>query len=730
MLGGSEVDLFSREQVLASVRDRLREPAPRLLNVASANLDHLHHFGIDSGREGCFDNDDADWLMLLDGMPLVWAARRMTGGEWQQLAGSDLLPDVLRVAARERSRVGFLGGSPRQHEILATTLPSKYPDLDLAGFWSPSREVVNDPEASAIVAEEIAQSRVDLLVVGLGKPRQEDWLLRHGEATGAKVALAFGAAADFMAGTVERAPERWRQLGMEWAYRLIKDPKRLARRYLVQGPASAARLIGQSHELTPQAEPTERELLTAPHRWGRRLGRVLVAGDVASIAVASFGAYVARGQLGDLGLVQGFAGQIPVALAVLPMWIAILQAFGCYRPQYFNAGGEGYRRFLAGSATAVLSIGFASFALNLQVSRLYVLVLAALSLVLGTVNRTLVRTYLRRARDGGRFQQNVLIVGANEDGGHLAGVMTGTEAAGYRAVGFVDDEAEIGADVCGLPVLGRPADILDLAFDTRSGLVVVSPSGVRPGTLRALTLALEGSDVDLAVSPGVYETAMRRVTVEAVGSLPIMHVDQIRLSAVKTIAKRTLDVVAGTVALLVALPVLIGSAIAVRLDSPGPVVFRQTRVGRDGTTFTLFKFRTMVEDAEAQLPALLEMNEAGDGFFKLREDPRVTRVGARLRRWSLDELPQLLNVLRGELSLVGPRPPVPREVEKYEAWHLRRLRVKPGITGVWQTSGRSDINFEEAVRMDLFYIENWSLSYDLFLLAKTFRAVLSRDGAW
>jgi lipopolysaccharide/colanic/teichoic acid biosynthesis glycosyltransferase len=170
-------------------------------------------------------------------------------------------------------------------------------------------------------------------------------------------------------------------------------------------------------------------------------------------------------------------------------------------------------------------------------------------------------------------------------------------------------------------------------------------------------------------------------------------------------------------------------ALAIRLDSRGPVLFRQERVGRDGQPFTMLKFRTMVEDAEERLPDVSHLNEAEGHFFKIADDPRVTGIGGTLRRWSIDELPQLLNVLRGQMSMVGPRPPLPHEVAAYDAWHLRRLRVRPGVTGVWQVSGRSDVPFDEAVRLDLFYIENWSLGYDLYLLGRTFGAVLSRRGA-
>jgi exopolysaccharide biosynthesis polyprenyl glycosylphosphotransferase len=262
------------------------------------------------------------------------------------------------------------------------------------------------------------------------------------------------------------------------------------------------------------------------------------------------------------------------------------------------------------------------------------------------------------------------------------------------------------------------------------GLVVVSPTGLRAGTLREVTLALEGSTVDLAVAPSLFEVVTRRVTVESIDNVPILHVGQVRLERGRAAVKRALDVIGSAVLLLVFWPVMLAAAIAIRVRDGGPVLYRQERVGREGEPFTVLKFRTMHNGAHEEISELAHLNEAEGHFFKLRDDPRVTRTGRFLRRWSIDEFPQLWNVLRGDMSLVGPRPPLPEEVEKYEPWHLRRLRVRPGVTGVWQVSGRSDVPFDEAVRMDVFYIENWSLGYDLYLLAKTVKAVVSLRGAW
>jgi exopolysaccharide biosynthesis polyprenyl glycosylphosphotransferase len=734
-LGGAEVDLVHHDEVISTVLGVLQGGASRPLFVASANLDHLYHFGVDSGREGSFDpgRGGADWLVLLDGMPLVWAARRLSGADWELLAGSDLLPDLLRTAARARARVGFLGGSERQHAVLRTALAERFPTVEVAGTWAPPREVVEDPQASAVLTAEVAAAGVDLLVVGLGKPRQEEWLLRHGAATGARVAVGFGAATDFLTGTVERAPERLRRLGLEWLYRLLREPRRLARRYLVQGPSSAWRLLTQSR--TPELEEAGRRaraapVLVSPATWRRRMGRALAVSDAVTIALSSAVAYALRDLLGRAGIVPGFENEIPAAIGVIPLWLLIFHWVGAYRPQYLNAGGDAFRRFVAGTAGGLLALGFVSFLLDLRLARLYVLLLALLVFVLGGAARVGVRAYLRLQRVRGRFLQNVLVAGTDPEAVTTATAIDADEWGGYRVVGFLSDDLPVGRPVGAHRVVAAPADVLDAAYDTRAGLVLVSPSGLRPGTLRDLTVALEGSPVDLAVAPSLFEVVSRRVTIEQVANVPILHVDQVRLERGRAVLKRGLDLVVATALALVLWPVALAAAVAVRVSDGGPVLFRQTRVGRDGRPFTIVKFRTMVVGADELKEDLEDLNEVGHGFFKVRDDPRITRPGRFLRKWSIDELPQLWNVLRGDMSMVGPRPPVPEEVEEYEPWQLRRLRVRPGITGVWQVSGRSHVPFEEAVRMDLFYIENWSLGYDAFLLGKTVLAVLGRDGAY
>jgi exopolysaccharide biosynthesis polyprenyl glycosylphosphotransferase len=259
--------------------------------------------------------------------------------------------------------------------------------------------------------------------------------------------------------------------------------------------------------------------------------------------------------------------------------------------------------------------------------------------------------------------------------------------------------------------------------------VFVASTAVTPQEMAQIAKAsrLEGVEARLSLNlPHILPT---RLAVQPLDDLTIISLRSARLSGGQAAAKRAVDILVATLGLLIMVPVFVGIGLAIKISSGGPIFFRQVRVGKQGRPFTLLKFRTMIPGAEGMLIDLRDRNEADGPLFKIREDPRVTSVGRRLRKWSLDELPQLVNVLKGDMSLVGPRPPLQAEVECYEDWQHGRLEVAPGITGLWQVGGRIDLSFEDAVRRDIFYIENWSLSYDLFIMAKTVPAVLSHRGA-
>jgi exopolysaccharide biosynthesis polyprenyl glycosylphosphotransferase len=274
-------------------------------------------------------------------------------------------------------------------------------------------------------------------------------------------------------------------------------------------------------------------------------------------------------------------------------------------------------------------------------------------------------------------------------------------------------------------------EVLRAVDESHPHVVAVVPDPDLSGqTLRALSWELEERGVDLVVDLGLVDVAAPRLSIHPVADLSLLHVQGSRPSGERMLAKRLFDTVLAGLLLLVLSPGLLAVAAGVKLTSKGPVLFRQNRVGVNGRPFAMLKFRSMVEDADGMLAELKARNEGNGVLFKLKRDPRVTRFGAFLRRYSLDELPQLVNVVRGEMSLVGPRPPLPSEVESYDYVAVRRLRLRPGLTGLWQVSGRSDLSWEESLRLDLRYVDNWSMALDLSILWRTWRAVWRGSGAY
>lgn len=469
-------------------------------------------------------------------------------------------------------------------------------------------------------------------------------------------------------------------------------------------------------------------LSPTPGRWGARryLARLLVIIDVIGVTAAALAAGSTREALGTVG--KTFTLEILPTLAMIPLVLIGLATAGCYRPSGAGLGADTFRRFWRGTAFSLLIIASASFVFKLNLSRLFVLLLGGYLLVIGLVFRWLLR---RMARDPvNAFMTRTLVVGTDATSCHLAATLDQGAAASFSIVGFIDVGDPVGSTAEGR-VLGSLDDLPDLLEDLRPDAVMASAASLSDDELRDLYVLLEPLETELVVYPSLVEVASRRLDVETAGPFPLLHLSTVRMTAGRRAMKRALDLVVASVATILSLPILLVAAIAVRLGSPGPAFFTQQRVGLNGKPFTVLKLRTMVQDAEDQLKDLRDRNEVGDGLFKIKQDPRITRVGRPLRRWSIDELPQLFNVLAGHMSLVGPRPALPDEVDSREpGTALRRHRLKPGITGHWQVSGRSEVAPDEALRMDLYYIENWSLAFDLLILAKTVRAVLTREGAY
>jgi len=415
---------------------------------------------------------------------------------------------------------------------------------------------------------------------------------------------------------------------------------------------------------------------------------------------------------------------------LIAVWLLMLRLHGAYDRRLLGHGPEEYKAVAAGSFRLFTVIAIVSYVLRLEVARGYVAIAMPAGMIGLFLSRWLWRKWLTLHRSAGRMSGSVLVVGDREHLVDLIRALDSVPAAGYRVVAACCSDADQ-TDIGKVPVVGNEAQAAEVA--ARMGVNTVactSSSRLGAGGLRRLGWALEGQDVDLVVSPGLTDIAGPRVLTRPVAGLSLLHVEAPIFSGPRLAIKTAVDRVGAAVLLILLSPMFLVIAVLIRRDHRGPVFFRQERISKGGTSFPMLKFRTMQFGAEAMLPSLLDRSEGKGPMFKLSDDPRITRVGATLRRYSLDELPQLVNVLRGQMSLVGPRPPLPSEVETYGNDVRRRLLVRPGMTGLWQINGRSDLTWDESVRFDLYYVENWSVLSDLMILWRTGRAVLRASGAY
>jgi exopolysaccharide biosynthesis polyprenyl glycosylphosphotransferase len=411
-------------------------------------------------------------------------------------------------------------------------------------------------------------------------------------------------------------------------------------------------------------------------------------------------------------------------------WVLMLHVHGAYDSRLLGHGPEEYKAVATASLRLFAVLAVVSYVLRLDVARGYVAMAMPAGMIGLLVARWLWRKWLSLHRAQGLLSGSVLVVGEHQHLVDLIAALDSVPAAGYRVVAACC--SDIRQSYIGrIPVLGDESEAAEVARWMGVNTVACTSSRrLGSGGLRRLGWALEGQDVDLVVAPELTDVAGPRVLTRPVAGLSLLHVEAPVFAGPQLAIKTAIDRIVAAVLLIFLSPLFAVLAVLIRRDHGGSVLFRQERVGKGGTSFPMLKFRTMLVGADAMLPSLLDRSVGKGPLFKLRDDPRITHIGEKLRRYSLDELPQLVNVLRGQMSLVGPRPPLPNEVETYGQDVRRRLLVKPGMTGLWQINGRSDLSWEESVRFDLYYVENWSVMSDLMILWRTSRAVLHASGAY
>jgi exopolysaccharide biosynthesis polyprenyl glycosylphosphotransferase len=412
------------------------------------------------------------------------------------------------------------------------------------------------------------------------------------------------------------------------------------------------------------------------------------------------------------------------------MWLLLFWAYKLYEPRQVLSPVNEFKQVFHGvfAGTALLFVADSLFRLDL--ARLWAISVFFLGLVVIGGERLVVRKMLHFLRRRGGDATRTIVLGSNHEARTVARALEREGWLGYRIVGFIDDETPRGQEVeSGHVVLGPTSELRELIEREKATLLLVAATAIDAGRLNRLFWEMQDIDVDLQITSGTIDLLASRMTVQSVAGVPLLYVRRTGMDKAQVTLKRTLDLVGSFLGLLVLSPFLAAVALWIKRDSEGGAFFTQVRCGQDGKLFRCYKFRTMVHDAEERRAELEHLSEGPGLLFKLKEDPRVTKAGKVLRRFSLDELPQLWNVLRGEMSLVGPRPALPAEVEQYDDWVRNRLKVKPGMTGLWQVSGRTETSFSDYIRYDLFYIQNWSLSLDLWILWRTLRAVTSAEGA-
>jgi len=470
-----------------------------------------------------------------------------------------------------------------------------------------------------------------------------------------------------------------------------------------------------------------------------------VALDLKCITIAYFGLYLYRVSrefglslqwhevfsVDYLSSLTYFTGYLRFYVVIIVTAIFFLQRYHLYGFGLQESMPDTFWKITKAVVYSVFAVAALSYLFKIQIFSRFVFaaftVTTVLSLWLWRVIRSWVILSLLRL---GYLQKNLIIVGAGNVGRMVAEELQGRPGLGYRVVGFVDDDpGKKGQLAAGVKVLGASTEIEQVVKEGQADEVLITIPSERE-LINLIISKIRRRDVQIRIVPEMFNLMTSSVEVGQLGPVPYMRIVKTPMQGAPLVVKRLFDVMVTLFAVVLLSPVLAAVACTIKVDSPGPVIFKQKRIGKNGELFDFYKFRSMVFDAEELRAELAAANEADGPVFKIKEDPRVTRVGRFIRKYSIDELPQFFNVLKGDMSLVGPRPPLPDEVEVYGNIEWRRLEVIPGITGLWQVSGRSEVSFHKWMELDIYYIENWSFWLDLKILMQTIPVVLTGKGAY
>lgn len=469
--------------------------------------------------------------------------------------------------------------------------------------------------------------------------------------------------------------------------------------------------------------------------WRKVYARNLRITDLFVLVWVVYGTQIAWLGLEDTQVATGNASALPeisywlFSATLIVVWMWFLGLIDSRSDRVIGTGNAEYVRVTRASFSVFGVFAIIAFLLKVEVARGYLLVSLPFGIIMLVLVRWLWRQWLVSKRLRGEYSARVLLVGSQGSVAQIARELTRNLGAGYKVVGACVPSGKIGSTINGtrIPIMGSVDDIPGAMKATGADTVAVTSIGdLPPYKVKQISWGLEAGRQHLVLAPSITDIAGPRIQTRPVSGLPLIHVETPRFNSGERFVKRMMDVTLSITGIVLISPLLLVLALIVKLTSSGPVLFKQTRIGYHGREFQMLKFRSMIVEAEKLLDALRASQDSGNEVqFKMKNDPRVTRVGHLMRRFSLDELPQLFNVIGGSMSLVGPRPPLPAEVEQYADHVHRRFLVKPGITGLWQVSGRSSLSWEDTVRLDLSYVENWSMLTDIAIIARTARAAIA-----
>ena len=683
---GLEIDSLTTEEFLERLSAFVAAGRPR--QVVYLNADCVNKCWNDPEyRETVADAD----LVYADGMGIVWASRLFGNPLPERVNAGDMLPDLCRMSVERGFKLYFLGGEPGIAAQAADRLRSQYPGLRIVGTQHGFYDDGQDEEA---IVEQIRAAEPDMLLVGMGAPRQELWIRRNKDRLGVPVIWGVGGLLDYCADKFSRAPVWMRKAGMEWAYRLALEPRRLWKRYLL------GNII-----------------------FGFRVASLVIV-DMVLASVAWLAAYFtcdwAWPLIGrNLNELTPYLYALP---AVVLTWVISCASLDLYRRHLSRSPLEE----LAANVKMVFLLLVSSMAISylfrgLSLGRTVLFLTAAYAFVLLTLSRAVWnRLESAMLREGiGRIR--AVIIGTDEMASQLAQRLLLHPEKKYDLQGYFSNDRPPGTDMDGYPVLGGIDSLSESLQTLETEEVFFADPDMSKRDL--LNLVVECGDRGIVRQFNVVTDMFGVITGQAgfteVDEIPMKVLHSGGLSAPQRSIKRCIDITFASTMLLLSLPFLPIICLGIKLSSPGPVLFNHKRIGRDGQPFTMFKFRTMHVAVDEYAEAPIQS-----------DDPRIIPIGRFLRRTSLDELPQLWNVLRGQMSMVGPRPEMPFIVEDYEPWQRRRLAVTPGITGLWQILGRKDLPLHANLEYDFYYIQNRSVLFDLVILLKTIPVVIFGKGAY